>query len=93
MHVHDMSVKPEEGMWKNTTERERWRREGDILAEDRPKLERELVSSLLPETNNVISSIFHREQMDDAVYAMGCNILQTDDDDCQARGYYTQTRR
>lgn len=23
MHVHDMSVKPEEGMWKNTTERER----------------------------------------------------------------------
>lgn len=78
-------------MEKHNRERESWRREEDILAEDGPKLERELVSSLLPETNNVIPSIFHREQMDDALYAMGCNILQTDDD-CQARGYYTQTR-
>lgn len=28
--------------------------------------------------------------MDDAAYAMGCNILQTDDH-CQARGCNTQT--
>lgn len=91
MHVHDMLSKAQgRNVEKHGTERggERLRQGEDISAEDRLKLEWELVSSLLPETNSVISSIFHREQMDDAVYAMGCNILQTDDY-CQARGFYT----